>query len=134
MAEPSIVIFDGVCNLCHGAVQFILKRDPKQHFVFSPAQSAYAQRLLAQHGLQDLGLDSFVLIANGQAYLRSDAALRIAPKLSGWWFLLGVLRLIPAPIRDWLYNAIGQRRYRWFGKRQQCWLPSPALQARFRLD
>ncbi|MDD9892208.1 MAG: DCC1-like thiol-disulfide oxidoreductase family protein [Gammaproteobacteria bacterium] len=131
-AELPVVIFDGVCNLCNGAVQFIIQRDPKQRFVFSPAQSPYAQALLAEHGLQDLGLESFVLVENQQAYLRTTAALRIAHQLSGLWFFFGVFRIVPAPIRDWFYNALGKRRYQCFGKRQQCMVPTPELQARFR--
>lgn len=134
MPEHSVVVFDGVCNLCNGAVQFILKRDPKQRFIFSPAQSVYAQALLAEHGLQDLGLESFVLIENQQAYLRTDAALRIARQLSGLWFLFGIFWLVPRPLRDWFYNALGRRRYQWFGKRQQCMLPTDELMQRFRLD
>lgn len=138
MAEPSLVVFDGVCNLCNGAVQFIIKRDPKQRFIFSPAQSPYAQARLAEHGLADLGLESVVLIENGQPYLRTDAALRIAPRLSGLWFLLAIFWLMPKPLRDWFYKVLASHRYQWFGRRQRCLLPSAELaaaqQQRFRVD
>lgn len=123
-----------MCNLCNGAVQFILKRDPKQRFIFAAAQSPFAQRLLAEHSLQDLGLESFVLIENQQAYLRTTAALKIAKQLSGLWFLFAVFHIVPAPIRDWFYNAVGARRYQWFGKQSQCLMPTPKLAERFRWD
>lgn len=134
--EPSLVVFDGVCNLCNSAVQFIIKRDlviagRNPQFVFTAAQSPYGQAQLAAHGLKDLGLDSFVLIENGQAYLRTDAALRIATRLNGPWFLFAVFRLVPTAIRDFFYNALAARRYRLFGKRQQCWLPTPEHKDRF---
>lgn len=135
MSEPqAIVIFDGVCNLCNRAVNFIIRRDPKQHFLFAPVQSPFAQALLAEQGLSGLGMESFVLIENGQAYLRTSAALRIAPQLSGLWFMFSVFRLVPACLRDVFYNALGRRRYRLFGKRDQCILPAAELQARFRLE
>lgn len=137
--ESSLVVFDGVCNLCNGAVQFIIKRDPviagrNPHFVFTAAQSRYGQAQLASHSLEDLGLDSFVLIEKDQAYLRTDAALRIATRLNGFWFLVAVFRLVPAAIRDVFYNAVDARRYRLFGKRQQCWLPTPEHKTRFIAD
>lgn len=138
-AEPSLVVFDGVCNLCNGAVQFIIKRDPviagrNPQFVFTAAQSPYGQAQLAAYGLEGLGLDSFVLIENGQAYLRTDAALRITTKLKGLWFLFVAFRLVPAVVRDFFYDALAARRYRLFGKRQQCWLPTAELQSRFIVD
>ena len=134
--ELSLVVFDGVCNLCNGAVQFIIKRDPAIagrdiQFVFTAAQSRYGQLQLAAHGLEGLELDSFVLIENGQAYLRTDAALRIATRLNGLWFLFAVFRVVPTAIRDVFYNSLAARRYRLFGKRHQCWLPTPEHKARF---
>lgn len=138
-AEPSLVVFDGVCNLCNGAVQFIIKRDPviagrNPQFVFTAAQSPYGQAQLAAHGLEGLSLDSFVLIENRQAYLRTDAALRITIKLKGLWFLFVAFRFVPAVVRDFFYDALAACRYRLFGKRQQCWLPTVELQSRFIVD
>lgn len=129
----SVVIFDGVCELCNGAVQFIIKRDPAQQFVFSPAQTPYAQALLIEHGLQNLGLESFVLVENNRAHLRSTAAWRVARNLAGCWPLLSIFKLVPTPLRDWVYDFIGRRRYQWFGQRQHCMVPTAALRTRFRL-
>ena len=125
------MVFDGVCNFCNGAVNFIIQRDPAAHFKFAPVQSETGQALLAEYGIQDLGLDTFVLIENQRCYLRTDAALRIAKQLRGAWFLFGLFRLLPAAFRDWFYNAFAKRRYAWFGKRDVCMVPTPALKSRF---
>jgi len=130
-AGEQIVLFDGVCNLCHGAVQFIIKRDPQAKFRFAAIQSEAGQRLLAAHGQQQLGLDSFVLIDPQGCHLRTDAALRIARQLSGDWFLFGVFSWLPRRFRDWFYDRLAQRRYRWFGQRELCLLPSQELASRF---
>ena len=127
------MVFDGVCNFCNGAVQFIIKRDPQRRFVFSPVQSPYAQALLSKYGIADLGLETFVLVEGDAVYLRTDAALRIAPKLGGAWFLFLIFRLLPARFRDFFYKAFAKRRYRLFGHRQSCMLPTPELSSRFRL-
>lgn len=133
-AEHSLVVFDGVCNLCNASVQFIIRRDPERRYIFAAAQSPYAQQRVAELGLAGLNMESFVLIEAGKAYLRTDAALRIATSLSGAWFLFALFRLLPGPIRDAAYNALGRHRYRLFGRRSECLLPTPELQARFRWD
>lgn len=127
----SIVLFDGVCNLCNGAVQFIIKRDSKCQFRFAPIQSALAVELLSSYSSEFDRNDSFALIENGALYSQTDAALRIARQLDGLWFLFTVFRVVPAPIRDLAYRLLGRNRYRLFGKRESCMIPTPELKNRF---
>lgn len=127
----SILLFDGVCNFCNGAVHFIIQRDPKARFCFAALQSEAGQVLLKRYGLQDIGLDTFILIEGQQTFFRTDAALRVARHLSGAWFLAGVFRVVPAAFRDAFYNAFAKRRYRWFGQREVCILPTGDVAKRF---
>lgn len=132
MGETSpIVLFDGVCNLCSGSVQFLLKRDPEGRFRFAPLQSDVGRSLLAEHGLAVDRLSSVVLIEDGRAWQESAAALRIARHLPGPWKLLRFFAIFPRPLRDLVYRWIARNRYRWFGKTESCWLPTPELRSRF---
>jgi predicted DCC family thiol-disulfide oxidoreductase YuxK len=126
-----IVLFDGVCNLCSGSVQFILKRDPQGRFRFASLQSEAGRSLMVEHGLDPEALSSVVVVEEGRAWQESSAALRIARHLPGAWKLLRVFAVIPRPIRDAAYRLIARNRYRWFGKTEACWLPTPELRARF---
>lgn len=131
LAGSAIVLFDGVCNLCNGAVRFIVRRDPRGRFRFAPLNSPAArERLAAASGDAPLP-DSVVLIEEGRVYTRSAAALRIARGLRWPWPLAYALIVVPRPLRDLAYDAIARRRYRWFGKAEQCMLPTPELQNRF---
>lgn len=129
--RPPTILFDGVCNLCNGSVQFILRRDPQARFRFASLQSEAGRRLVTEQGLDPEVLNSVILIEDGRVYRESTAALRIARHMSGAWKLLRVLVLIPRPIRDAVYRLIARNRYRWFGKSETCWLPTPELRARF---
>ncbi len=129
-AHP-IVLFDGVCNLCNGAVQFLLRRDPAGRFRFASLQSPAGEALQTRLGIDPKALDSILLVEGERWYRESDAALRIASQLSGAWRMLGALRVIPRPLRDPLYRWIARNRYRWFGKQETCWLPTPELRGRF---
>jgi predicted DCC family thiol-disulfide oxidoreductase YuxK len=129
-AHP-IVLFDGVCNLCNGAVQLILRHDPAGRFRFASLQSPAGEALQTRLGIDPEALDSIVLIEGERWYRESDAALRIASQMSGAWRALGVLRAIPRPLRDPVYRWIARNRYRWFGKQETCWLPTPELRGRF---
>lgn len=130
MTHP-IVLFDGVCNLCNGSVQFILRRDPAGTFRFASLQSDLGQRLLSEHGLDPKALDSVLVLDGDRLYRESDAALRVARDLKGAWKALTVFRAVPRPVRDWAYRLIARNRYRWFGKSETCWLPTPELRSRF---
>lgn len=134
-------MFDGVCNLCNGAVTFIIDRDRAATFSFAPLQSEFARSMLRAAGEHDSAdaVDSIVLLEPDpdegpervRVYRRSAAALRIVRHLDGAWPLLGALRIVPAPIADRLYDWIARNRYRWFGRQESCRVPTPELAARF---
>ncbi len=130
-SELPVIFFDGFCNLCNGAVQFVIKRDRKAIFRFASLQSDYAQEKLAQFNIRPKGGDTMVLLEDGKVYERSTAALRVARKLSGLWPLLYGFIILPRFIRDGIYNYVGKNRYKWFGKRESCWVPTPELKERF---
>ena len=129
MDQHPVVLFDGVCNLCNGSVVFIIRRDPRGVFRFAPLQSPAAASLLGERA--GTLPDSLVLVENGRLYTRSDAVLRIVRRLRQPWPLASALVELPAPLRDWLYAWVARNRYRWFGKRDVCMVPTPELQARF---
>jgi predicted DCC family thiol-disulfide oxidoreductase YuxK len=130
-SATSVILFDGVCNYCNSMVNFVIRQDRKKVFRFAPLQSAAGAAVLAQWGLPTGKLDSFVLVDEGKVYTRSTAALRVVQKLSPPWRWLGVFSLIPAAVRDGVYNVIARNRYRWFGQRDACMLPSPDVRNRF---
>jgi len=131
VAESSVILFDGICNLCNGIVQFIIKRDPKGKFRFASLQSESGQKLLGKFGLPSDEFDSIVLIEGEQYFLKSTAGLRIIKELGGHWKLLFVFIYLPASFRDFIYDQIASSRYRIFGKRESCMIPTPELKARF---
>jgi predicted DCC family thiol-disulfide oxidoreductase YuxK len=126
-----IVLFDGVCNLCSGSVQFILKRDKKNQFLFGSLQGNYGQEMLRKYQLPANEFNSFMLIEGEKLYTKSSGALRMLKHLGGAWALLYVLIIVPKFIRDAVYNLVARNRYRWFGKKNECWLPRPEWKARF---
>ena len=127
----SIILFDGVCNLCNGAVNFVIKRDPGNVFKFTPLQEKQGVLLLKKHAIDAQKLDSIVLVENKKVYTKSSAALRIARKMSNLWPLFFVLLIIPRFIRDGVYDFIAKNRYKWFGKKKQCMIPTPGLREKF---
>jgi len=129
--NSSVVIFDGTCNLCNGAVNFIIKRDPQARFLFTPSQGEAAGKLASQHNIHESFDDTFVLIQQNQCYYRSDAALEIASQLTGGWRFLRVLRIIPTGLRDWVYGLVASHRYGWFGRRDVCMTPGDEVARRF---
>lgn len=131
-AHQQLVLFDGTCNFCNGTVLFIIDRDPKERFVFAPLSSEVGQRTLAERGLVDPSLDSIVLVDQERVYTHSTAALRIALRLGLLWSIIaGLGLLVPKFVRDALYRAFAKRRYAWFGKTEQCRVPTPELRRRF---
>ena len=126
-----IVLFDGVCHLCDGAVRFILKRERAAELKFAPLQSDSGKSLLQKYGYSPNYLDGLILIESNRAHDRSSACLRIAGKLNFPWRLLFPLLIIPKPLRDFIYGIIASVRYRWFGKKESCSLPQGEDQARF---
>ncbi len=131
MIQKPVVLFDGVCNLCNGAVQFIINRDKKERFMFASLQSDFGQQLLEKHQLNKTDFDSFILLEDEKIYLKSTAALRIYGNLGGLWKASYGLFIFPAFIRNLVYDLVARNRYRFFGKKDACMIPTPALKARF---
>ncbi len=131
MKQQPIILFDGVCNFCNSAVNFVIKRDKKASILFTPLQSDAGQKLLLQYNLPPGDMQSFVFIDKGKAYIRSTASLRICRYLRGLWPLCYAFIIVPQFIRDSIYKWIAKNRYKWFGVRQQCMIPTPDIKARF---
>lgn len=132
-SQPPVLLFDGMCNLCAGAVQWVIVHDPKATMKFASLQSVRGQHLASAYGVYS-DVDSLVLIVGGQAFTHSGAALRLAGLLGYPWKLAMVGLVIPRPLRDAAYRLLAAHRYAWFGRKQECWLPSPQLLARFVVD
>lgn len=129
-ADGPILLFDGVCNLCNGTVRFVARRDAGRRYRFCPLQSALGRALVDAHG-GTAELDTIYLVEDGRLYDRSTAALRVLRGLRMPWPLLSAFLVVPRPVRDAVYNFIGRRRYRWFGRQDRCPLPDAGLAARF---
>lgn len=126
----NIVFFDGVCNLCHGTVVQLIEIDKRNVLSFASLQSQFASEFLAKKNFTS-HLDTILYYRDGKLYQRSDAALYILKDIGGWWSKLFILRFIPKFLRDMVYDIVASNRYLWFGKKDQCMLPSPQLQAKF---
>ncbi len=129
--NENILLFDGVCNLCNGMVNFIIRRDVKGKFKFASLQSEVGRSWMEKFGLSGKEFESFVLIKKDKYYLKSTAALKTLRELGGVWKIFYVFILIPRPLRDFLYDMIAKSRYKIFGKRDTCMIPTPELEARF---
>ena len=138
----AVVLFDGVCNFCDDSVNFVIERDKAGYFKFAPLQSDVGRRIAAEHSLADqtdgrepkddmIPIDSVVLVEDGKAYTHSTAALRILRRIGFPWSMFSALIVVPGPIRDFLYKLFAKYRYRVFGRKDQCMLPSPEVRARF---
>ncbi|MEP6926237.1 MAG: thiol-disulfide oxidoreductase DCC family protein [Ginsengibacter sp.] len=131
MDQHSIILFDGVCNLCNAAVQFVIRRDNTNHFLFASLQSEEGKKILTGNNLPVSEMNSFILLENGKVYDRSTAALKVVRKLKGLWrFLYGFI-IVPKFMRDAIYQVVSKNRYQWFGKKDECMIPTPDLIARF---
>jgi len=132
LEQKKIILFDGVCNLCNNSVQFVIKRDKYDTFRFSALQSTSGQELVKQRGINTEEIDSIILIEPQIAYYtKSDAVLKIAKSLSGGWPLLGIFLGIPKGMRDWVYDQVARNRYRWFGRKDSCMIPTEELKGKF---
>ncbi len=141
----AIVLFDGVCNFCDSSVNFIIDHDPQGYFKFAPLQSEVGQQLASKYGFKSesaadgskgpendlVPIDSVILVEDEKVYTHSTAALRIIKRLPGMWKLLYGFRIVPSFIRDFFYRQFAKYRYRFFGKKDQCMLPTPEVRARF---
>lgn len=127
-----IILFDGVCNLCNGAIQFVIKRDKKDVFRYAALQSEIGKKMIAERGIDTSKTDSIILVEPGVAYfVKSEAALEIAKEFGGLWFVFQVFKWMPGSLRDIVYDFVARNRYKWFGRKAQCMIPTPELQAKF---
>ena len=131
LSVDEVVIFDGVCNLCNRSVQFILNHESTPKLKFVPLQSAAGSRIMRLHGFSPEDVRTFVLVLAGKPYIKSDAAIQISKFLRSPWSLLGAIRIVPRPIRNWGYDLVARNRYRWFGRTESCMVPTPEFRARF---
>ena len=139
----AVVLFDGVCNFCDASVNFIIEHDKSGYFKFAPLQSGEGSRLANEFGFESAAapqestesdlveIDSVILVEDGKAYTHSTAALRILKRLGAPWSWLYLFVVVPRPVRDWAYRLFARYRYRIFGRKDQCMLPSPEVRARF---
>lgn len=131
LENKSIILFDGVCNLCNNSVQFIIKRDKKKRFFYASLQSDAVQSILLQFELKNSDFDSIILIDKGKVYQKSTAILKIIKHLNSAWELSYIFIIVPKFIRDFIYSIIAKNRYKWFGKREKCMIPTKELEMRF---
>ena len=131
MNNQPIILFDGVCNFCNAAVNFVIKKDKNKHIKFAPLQSDAGIQLIKQYGLPANVMGSFLFIENGKMYNKSTAAFKVCRHLKGLWPLCYGFMIVPAFIRNAVYDWIAKNRYEWFGKRQACMIPTPEVRARF---
>ena len=135
MSEPgkykAIVLFDGFCNICSGLVLFIIRRDPGMHFMFAASQSTSGKKLLQEYGIAELTRHSIILIRDQKIYQKSGAMLRISRRLRGFWPLFYGFIILPQAFRDFFYDMIARNRYRFYRKRDQCFVPDTGIRSRF---
>ena len=130
--DKKIILFDGVCNLCNSVVQFVIKRDANDIFCFASLQSEIGQQLISERNIDISKVDSVILIAPGIAYyVKSDAALQIGRHIRGYRTISKILNLIPRGLRNIVYDFIARNRYKWYGKKDQCMVPTPELKGKF---
>ena len=127
----AIVLFDGVCNFCNNSVNFMIRHDSNKYFKFAPSQSEIAQELFRKYKIEKDKIQSVILIEDEKVYIYTTASLRIARKLDGFWSLFYGFIIVPAPIRDFFYQIFAKNRYRLFGQRDSCMMPTPEVRERF---
>lgn len=131
MHEKAVILFDGVCRFCNGSVNFVLRHDRHNRFLFAPLQSEAGQALMARHGIDPSKTDSFVLVEGGKPYVKSTAALRVARRLGFPWNGLWAFMIVPAFLRNAVYDWIARNRYRWFGQLDACMVPDAGVRSKF---
>ncbi|HEV7782121.1 MAG TPA: thiol-disulfide oxidoreductase DCC family protein [Chitinophagaceae bacterium] len=131
MEENPLILFDGVCNFCNYWINFAIRKDKKKRLRFTSLQGVTAASLLPAHGIQPTDISSVILIDKGKVYTQSSASIRICKYLDGGWKLFYGLMIVPKFIRDFFYNIIARNRYKWFGKKETCMIPTPELRDRF---
>lgn len=131
MNPQKIILFDGVCNLCNSSVQKVIENDGQNIFRFASLQSEFGQEFLRKNNLSEKEFNSMILIDGEKFYTKSDAALRIGKELKGIYKLSKLLFIFPEFIRNSVYDYIAKNRYKWFGKKESCWIPTAELKEKF---
>ena len=131
MPIQPFILFDGVCNLCDHSVQFVLKREKQPRILFAALQSNAGKELAAQFKITENDLSSFIFVENGYVFRKSTAALKVCRHLKGAWPLCYLLMIVPRFLRDSIYDYVAKNRYKWYGKKESCLLPSPEQRHRF---
>lgn len=126
-----VILFDGVCNFCNATVNLIIRKDKKKIFRFAALQSPAGENILSQYGINWRDDDSFVLVTNNKIYQRSTAALKLFNKLPWYWKWTQLFWIFPRFLRDGIYNIIARNRYKWFGKKDECMIPTADIRERF---
>jgi predicted DCC family thiol-disulfide oxidoreductase YuxK len=129
--DKAVIVFDGVCVLCTGSARFVIERDGARAFRFATTQSPLGQALFRHYGLDTEAFETNLVLIDGRAYGKLDSVAAVCWRLGGGWRLLAVLRFIPRPIADWLYDRIAKNRYTLFGRTEACMIPPPEWRARF---
>jgi predicted DCC family thiol-disulfide oxidoreductase YuxK len=130
--HKKIILFDGVCNLCNSSINYVIDKDQKDEFRFLALQSNLGKELQNYLGITSKTLDSIILyIPNEAYYIKSTAALKIISRFSGLWKIVLIFNIVPAKIRDFIYDIVARNRYKWYGKQQQCRIPTPELESKF---
>lgn len=126
-----VILFDGVCNLCNSSVNWIMDHDKQNQFKFASLQSNYGQNKVKELSLEDNYMGTVIFENNGKAYTHSDAILQIAKQIGGIYSLVSVFYIVPAFIRNFFYKIVANNRYKWFGKKESCRIPTPELKSKF---
>lgn len=126
-----IVLFDGVCNFCNNSINFIIRHDRKDLFRFAPLQSEAGEKIKSLYAIPEKFMDSVILVEKGKVYTKTTAALRIARRLNGAWPLLYAFIIVPPFIRDIAYNIVAKYRYKWWGEKESCMIPTPEVRQKF---
>ncbi|WNM20407.1 thiol-disulfide oxidoreductase DCC family protein [Flavobacterium capsici] len=130
--DKKIILFDGVCNLCNSSVQFIIKKDKKDVFRFVALQSELGQKITTHIGVNSSNIDSFLLYEPGNAYYnKAEAALKISSTLGGLYSLLSIFNYFPKQISNYIYDYVARNRYKWYGKKESCMIPTPEIKSKF---
>ena len=129
--QHPVILFDGVCNLCSGAVAFIIKRDKSARYKFAALQSETGKNFISKFNLSPEKIDSIFLVDNDTYYIKSTAVIKICRDLGALWPLVYIFILIPKALRDYIYDLVAKNRYRWFGKQEQCLIPGEEIESRF---
>lgn len=131
ITNHKIILFDGVCNLCNSSINFVIKHDTKNLFKFAALQSEVGQQLISKFNIDTSKTDSIILLDNDKAFVKSTAALRIAKYLNRGYPLLYGFIIVPVFLRNWVYDYIAKNRYKWYGKKDSCMIPTPELKSKF---